>query len=106
MMWYSNVPCEPKYIQISYNALKAFCDNCSTKDYHFEDFRTLIYDHHCQPATKDGMFVIEQFFHGKVLQIVADYLKAMGYIIKDDYLDLEGECIVDGYDGVLMNWTW
>ncbi|AFA44498.1 hypothetical protein [Klebsiella phage phiKp_21] len=102
-IWYSTEPCEPKYLQISHEALSRYAKK-TKKD--FDAFRTHIHNHHAQPATKDGMFVLESFFGGEVFDLVADYLKSEGYTVKEDYKDLEGECIIEGYDGILVNWSW
>lgn len=102
-LWYSKTPCEPKYLQISHSGLDTFCKNTI---YDFQKFRSVIHDHHAQPVTKDGMFIFEQFFGGDVLDLVADYLKSEGYTIKANYQDLEAECIVEGYDGILVHWSW
>lgn len=101
--WYATEPCEPKYLQISHQGIGGFCKK---NKINFDAFRDKIHDHHAQPVTKDGMFVMEGFFSGEVLDIVAQYLKAKGYTIKDNYQDLDAECIVEGYDGILVNWSW
>lgn len=102
-LWYAEEPCEPKYLQISHQALGRFCKK-NGKD--FDKFREKIHDHHAQPVTKDGMFVMEGFFSGYVLDVVAEYVASKGYTLKDDYQNLEAECIVEGYDGILVNWSW
>lgn len=102
-IWYAEEPCEPKYLQISHQGLGRFCKKTKRN---FDAFRDKIHDHHAQPVTKDGMFIFEQFFSGEVLDVLAEYLLSKGYTIKPDYHNLEGECIVEGYDGVLVNWTW
>lgn len=103
-LWFSEKPCEPKYLQISHQGLQSFCKK-NKKD--FNAFRDKIHNHHAQPATKDGMFVMEQFFSGAVLDLVAEYVKSKGYKLKENYQDeCDGECIVEGYDGILVNWSW
>lgn len=102
-IWYADEPCEPKYLQISHQGLDRFCRK-TKKD--FDAFRCKIHDHHAQPVTKDGMFVFESFFGGEVLDLVAEYVASKGYTLKEDYQKLEGECIVEGYDGILVNWSW
>lgn len=101
-LWYEDNPCSPKYLQISHMGLQRYSKN----DTEFDEFRRKIHDHHAQPVTKDGMFILEQFFSGETLEYVAKYLVAKGFKLKDNYHDLEGECIVEGYDGVLIHWSW
>lgn len=102
-LWYEDEPCEPRYLQISHQALGQFCKKTG-KD--FDAFRDKIHDHHSQPVTKDGMFILERFFSGDVLELVAEYLMSKGYTLVEDYTNLEGDSMVVGYDGVLMNWWW
>lgn len=101
--WYSDEPVEPKYIQISHQGLQSFCKKNNVD---FEAFRAKIHDHHAQPVTKDGMFIVERFFSGDVIYVVGMYLKSKGYTLAEDFMDADGESIVVGYDGVLVNWTW
>lgn len=110
---YYDKPVEKKYLQISY------CDfEHVIGSKRFEEVRKVIYDHHCQMATKEGMFIVERFFgndvndddeleFSPVVSAVIDYLKHYGYPINPQLLDYE-DCvsIVEGYDGVLFNWTW
>lgn len=103
-IWYSTEPYEPKYLQISHEALSRYAKKAK-KD--FDAFRTHIHNHHAQPATKDGMFVLESFFgNNEVLDFVVDYLIFKGYTIKNNHKDIDGDCIVVGYDGILINWSW
>lgn len=102
-VWYENEPCEPKYLQISHHALGQFC---KANKIDFDVFRGIMHDHHAQPVTKDGMFILERFFSGKVLDVVAQYLTSKGYKVVDNYEDLEGESMIEGYDGILINWCW
>lgn len=102
-VWYAEEPCEPKYLQVSHQALGRYAKKAQIN---WDNIRRKIHDHHAQPVTKDGMFVMDQFFSGEVLEFFAGYVVSKGYKLKDDYNNLEGECILEGYDGILVNWSW
>lgn len=102
-LWYSEEPCEPKYLQISHQGIGKFCKK---NKINFDDFRERIHDHHAQPVTKDGMFILEQFFGESVLHVVRQYLVSLGYEINEDYDSEDGGCMMKGYDGILVSWSW
>lgn len=110
---YHTKPVAKKYLQINYSDFGRVIG-----EKRFEAVRAKIYNHHCQMATKEGKFVVEQFFgndindndeleHSIVVSAVVDYLKHYGYEINPALLEYE-DCapIVEGYDGVLFDWTW
>ncbi|QHJ78872.1 MAG: hypothetical protein [Caudoviricetes sp.] len=110
-IWYSHTPIIVSYVQIHY------CDLSKFLGARFEKFREIIYDHHCQMATKEGMFVFEQFFsayddYDKPLsfeyQCLVDYLVHKGFTVTPKAHDSEeeGYALVEGTAGCLLNWTW
>lgn len=103
-VWYEEEPCEPKYLQVYHGSLGRYAKKAGIN---WDALRRKIHDHHAQPVTKDGMFIVEMFFSGEVLDFFAGYLKSKGYTIKPDFHDREeGQCIVVGYDGILVHWSW
>lgn len=102
-LWYKDEPCEPRYLQISHQGLSEFF-NRTKKD--FDAFRDKINDHHAMRPSNGILFVLERFFSTDVLDPVAEYLIEKGYPVDPDYANIEGECMVLGYSGVLVSWWW
>lgn len=90
---------DKKYIQVN---ILTFLKKCGKdRDKYFKIFT----EHHCQPYRKDCMFVYERFFTGsEITNALVSYLVAKGYAVNPEYE--EGDPLMEGFDGVLMNVTW
>lgn len=111
-IWFNDKPVQPKYLQVSHNDIGRVL---GVKK--FEKFRQEIHNHHCQFATKDGMFVIEEFFGRDmldetgtkisfVMECMIQYVQSRGFEIDSEYYKTEGIPLVKGFDGILVRWSW
>lgn len=109
-IWFNNKPVQPKYLQVAYTDILEVLGKEK-----FEKFCEGIYNHHCQFATKEGMFVIEQFFGRDpddyeeisfVMKYMIEYIENRGFEVNPEFYEHEGVPLAKGFDGVLVNWTW
>lgn len=127
---YTNTTDKPepkKYLQVYYLHFMKFVKS-KYGEHERENVFEMFANHHCDVFRNDSMFVFEQFFgcvedptrsiwtpgeddeiRTRAHRYLREYLEQNGfnaYSTVQEYIDSECDCIIPGYDGILMNVTW